>query len=128
MRTRNNVILFRLDDKEHAYLKKQVKLSGLSMASYLRAIIKGYEVRPAPTEETIKLLHLLFGMSNNLNQLTMLAHIHGYVTTSDMKKIEEFRSELWDVIDAVKYGEPMAANIIHTEQSSRELNFKGSSE
>ena len=55
MRTRNNVILFRLDDKEHAYLKKQVKLSGLSMASYLRAIIKGYEVRQAPTEETIKL-------------------------------------------------------------------------
>ena len=105
MRTRNNVILFRLDDKEHAYLKKQVKLSGLSMASYLRAIIKGYEVRPAPTEETIKLLHLLFGMSNNLNQLTMLAHIHGYVTTSDMKKIEEFRSELWDVIDTVKHGE-----------------------
>ena len=110
MRTRNNVILFRLDDKEHAYFKKQVKLSGLSMASYLRAIIKGYEVRPAPTEETIKLLHLLFGMSNNLNQLTMLAHIHGSVTTSDIKKIEEFRSELWDVIKAVKYGEPMAAN------------------
>lgn len=102
MRTRNNVILFRLDDKEHAYLKKQVKLSGLSMASYLRAIIKGYEVRPAPTEETIKLLHLLFGMSNNLNQLTMLAHIHGCVTASDIKKIEEFRTELWDVIDAVR--------------------------
>ena len=110
MRTRNNVILFRLDDKEHAYLKKQVKLSGLSMASYLRAIIKGYEVRSAPTEETIKLLHLLFGMSNNLNQLTMLAHIHGSVTASDIKKIEEFRSELWNVIEVVKYGEPMAAN------------------
>ena len=90
MRTRNNVILFRLDDKEHVYLKKQVKLSGLSMASYLRAIIKGYEVRPAPTEETIKLLHLLFGMSNNLNQLTMLAHIHGSVTTSDIKKLRSF--------------------------------------
>ena len=105
MRTRNNVILFRLDDKEHAYLKKQVKLSGLSMASYLRAIIKGYEVRPAPTEETIKLLHLLFGMSNNLNQLTMLAHIHGSVSVADIKKIEEFRLELWDVIDTVKHGE-----------------------
>ena len=105
MRTRNNVVLFHLDDKEHAYLKKQVKLSGLSMASYLRAIIRGYEVRPAPTEETIKLLHLLFGMSNNLNQLTMLAHIHGSVSAADIKKIEEFRSELWDVIDAVKHGE-----------------------
>ena len=102
MRTRNNVILFRLDDKEHAYLKKQVKLSGLSMASYLRAIIKGYEVRPAPTEETIKLLHLLFGMSNNLNQLTMLAHIHGCVSDADIKRIEEFCSELWDVVDAVR--------------------------
>ena len=102
MRTRNNVILFRLDDKEHAYLKKQVKLSGLSMASYLRAIIKGYEVRPAPTEETIKLLHLLFGMSNNLNQLTMLAHIHGSVSAADIKKIEEFLSYFWDVVDAVR--------------------------
>ena len=102
MRTRNNVILFRLDDKEHAYLKKQVKLSGLSMASYLRAIIKGYEVRPAPTEETIKLLKMLFGMSNNLNQLTMLAHIHGSVSAADIKKIEEFLSYFWDVVDAVR--------------------------
>ena len=107
MRTRNNVILFRLDDKEHAYLKKQVKLSGLSMASYLRAIIKGYEVRPAPTEETIKLLKMLFGMSNNLNQLTMLAHIHGSVSAADIKKIEEFRSELWDVVDAVRDGKSL---------------------
>lgn len=107
MRTRNNVILFRLDDKEHAYLKKQVKLSGLSMASYLRAIIKGYEVRPAPTEETIKLLHLLFGMSNNLNQLTMLAHIHGSVSAADIKKIEEFLSYFWDVVDAVRDGKSL---------------------
>ena len=115
MRTRNNVVLFRLDDKEHAYLKKQVKLSGLSMASYLRAIIKGYEVRPAPTEETIKLLHLLFGMSNNLNQLTMLAHIHGSVSAADIKKIEEFRSELWDVIDTVKHGESIQDTVFDVQ-------------
>lgn len=102
MRTRNNKVQFRLDDKEHAYLKKQVKLSGLSMASYLRAIIKGYEVRQAPTKETIKLLKMLFGMSNNLNQLTMLAHIHGCVSAADIKKIEEFLSDFWDVIDAVR--------------------------
>ena len=102
VRTRNNKVQFRLDDKEHAYLKKQVKLSGLSMASYLRAIIKGYEVRQAPTKETIKLLKMLFGMSNNLNQLTMLAHIHGCVSAADIKKIEEFLSDFWDVIDAVR--------------------------
>ena len=64
MRTRNNVILFRLDDKEHAHSKKQV----------------------------------------NLNQLTMLAHIHCSVSAADIKRI------------------------IHTGQSSRELNFKESSE
>ena len=102
VRTRNNKVQFRLDDKEHAYLKKQVKLSGLSMASYLRAIIRGYEVRQAPTEETIKLLKMLFGMSNNLNQLTMLAHIHGSVSAADIKKIEEFLSNFWDVVDAVR--------------------------
>ena len=107
VRTRNNKVQFRLDDKEHVYLKKQVKLSGLSMASYLRAIIKGYEVRPAPTEETIKLLHLLFGMSNNLNQLTMLAHIHGSVSAADIKKIEEFLSYFWDVVDAVRDGKSL---------------------
>ena len=107
MRTRNNKVQFRLDDKEHAYLKKQVKLSGLSMASYLRAIIKGYEVRPAPTEETIKLLKMLFGMSNNLNQLTMLAHIHGSVSAADIKKIEEFLSYFWDVVDAVRDGKSL---------------------
>ena len=44
-------------------------------------------------------------MSNNLNQLTMLAHIHGSVSVADIKKIEEFRSELWDVINVVKHGE-----------------------
>ena len=74
---------------------------------YLRAIIKGYEVSPAPTEETIKLLHLLFGMSNNLNQLTMLAHIHGSVSAADIKKIEEFLSYFWDVVDAVRDGKSL---------------------
>ena len=96
MRTRNNVILFRLDDKEHAYLKKQVKLSGLSMASYLRAIIKGYEVRPAPTEETIKLLKMLFGMSNNLNQLTKRVHETGRIYDADLEDLRQSHERLWD--------------------------------
>ena len=96
MRTRNNKVQFRLDDKEHAYLKKQVKLSGLSMASYLRAIIKGYEVRPAPTEETIKLLHLLFGMSNNLNQLTKRVHETGRIYDADLEDLRQSHERLWD--------------------------------
>ena len=50
-------------------------------------------------------MKMLFGMSSNLNQFTMLAHIHGSVSAADITKIEEFRKELWDVIDAVKHGE-----------------------
>lgn len=53
MRTRNHAILFRLDDPELKHLQTQVMRSGLSMAAYLRALLSGHEVRPAPTEETL---------------------------------------------------------------------------
>lgn len=104
MRNRDHMILFRLNEQEHEHLKKQVERSGLSMAAYLRAILSGQEVRPAPTEESIMLYRLLSGMSNNLNQLTMLAHIHGGVSAEDIQSIKTFHAELRELIFAVKYG------------------------
>lgn len=105
MRNRDHMILFRLNNQEHEHLKKQVERNGLSMAAYLRAILSGQKVRLAPTEESIMLYRLLSSMSNNINQLTMLAHIHGSVSQADIRKIEAFRKELWQVSRAVLDGE-----------------------
>lgn len=107
MRTRNHAILFRLDDPELKHLQTQVMRSGLSMAAYLRALLSGQEVKPAPTEEIVQLHRLLSGMGSNLNQLTMLAHIHGSVSQADIRKIEAFRKELWQLSRAVLNGEPL---------------------
>lgn len=113
MRNRDHMILFRLNDPELKHLKRQVERSGLSMAAYLRAILSGQEVRPAPTEESIMLYRLLSGMGSNLNQLTMLAHIHGSVSQADIRKIEAFRKELWQVIHTVIEGESLKETALH---------------
>ena len=60
--------------EEFARLDANVKKSGLRREPYLRALIEGREVREAPTQEWRKLIVLLSGIGNNLNQLARHAH------------------------------------------------------
>ena len=75
--------------EEFARLDANVKKSGLCREPYLRALIEGREVREAPTQEWRKLIGLLSGMGNNLNQLARHAHYTGQMDTEKINKASE---------------------------------------
>ena len=85
--------------EEFACLAANVKKSGLRQEPYLRALIEGREVREAPTADWRKLIGLLSGIGNNLNQLTRRAHYSGQM---DTEKIHKALGEIGEIFDHVK--------------------------
>ena len=85
--------------EEFARLDANVKKSGLRREPYLRALIEGREVREAPTQEWHKLIGLLSGMGNNLNQLARYAHYTGQMNTEEINKALD---EIREIFDHVK--------------------------
>ena len=79
--------------EEFARLDANVKKSGLRREPYLRALIEGREVREAPTQEWRKLIGLLSGIGNNLNQLARLSHQTGFYRTRNavMELLEKLK-------------------------------------
>ena len=84
---------------EFARLDANVKKSGLRREPYLRALIEGREVREAPTQEWRKLIGLLSGIGNNLNQLARHAHYTGQMDTEEINKALD---EIGETFDHVK--------------------------
>ena len=75
--------------EEFAHLDANGKKSGLHREPYLRALIEGREVREAPTQEWRKLIGLLSGIGNSLNQLARRAHYSGQMDTEKINKALE---------------------------------------
>ena len=92
-------IMYGLQWKNLPILDANVKKSGLRREPYLRALIEGREVREAPTQEWRKLIGLLSGMGNNLNQLARYAHYSGQMDTAKINKALE---EIGEIFDHVK--------------------------
>ena len=85
--------------EEFTRLDANVKKSGLRREPYLRALIEGREVREAPTQEWRKLIGLLSGIGNNLNQLARRAHYSGQMNTEEINKALD---EIGEIFDHVK--------------------------
>ena len=85
--------------EEFSRLDANVKKSGLRREPYLRALIEGRDVREPPTQEWRKLIGLLSGIGNNLNQLARHAHYTGQMNTEEINKALD---EIGDIFDHVK--------------------------
>lgn len=97
-----------LDEHEFAHLMKNVEMSGLNREEYLRAVIAGHEVRQGPTEEWQKLIRLLMGIGNNINQIARIVNWNGCIREEDVRKLEKIRADFWQVIAIVKRGDSIA--------------------
>ena len=85
--------------EEFAHLDANVKKSGLRREPYLRALINGRDVREAPTQEWRKLIAMLSGIGNNLNQLARHAHCTGQMETEEIYKALQ---EIGGIFDHVR--------------------------
>ena len=74
MRTRNNMIRFRLSDTEVERFDRLVKKSGLSREAYLRQIIAGLQPRDQPPPDYRLMMRQLYHCGNALNQIARKAN------------------------------------------------------
>lgn len=95
---RESHIRVRLTKTEYFLIEEKSKKAGITISEWFRkAAVKGKVlVRMSP--EDIKVLRVLAGMANNLNQLTKLAHQQGLLSVQ--RKCRELLSA---VDDTLKY-------------------------
>ena len=95
MRTRNHRITLRLDEREHLYLERQVKRSGMRREPFLRAVILGKEIKEQPTELWAELVRQMSAVGNNINQIARIANATGCVRREDIAYIIDMQSKIW---------------------------------
>ena len=98
VRTRNQVIAFRVTPAEAKKIREKVCQSGLSQQEYLllaaleHPILAIHELKPILTE--------LRAWGKNLNQLTVLAHT-GHVQTVYLNKLTEALGKTYEALNGL---------------------------
>jgi hypothetical protein len=77
MRTRNNRIQVRLNDKEYKRYLKLLDKSSLKSEQFLRKLINNTKIKESPTEDIQRIKYLLSNISNNINQIAKHANTTG---------------------------------------------------
>ena len=98
VRTRNQVIAFRVTPAGVKKIREKVRLSGLSQQEYLlqaslkQPILVIHELKPILAE--------LCTWGRNLNQLTVLAHT-GHIQTVYLKELTEALGKTYEVLNSL---------------------------
>lgn len=90
---RKNEIKVRLNDRELTWLNEVAHRAGRSRESCIRDAIVGIQIREAPPLEYHSLIREIRAVGNNLNQLTVLAHTHGFVDERELRQCLEHLRE-----------------------------------
>jgi hypothetical protein len=95
---RDAFIMVRLTATERFHIATKAKNAGMKISDWFRAAAKNAKVMERLKPEDRKLLHMLAGAANNLNQLTRLAHARGILSIA--RKCNEL---LIEIDQALKY-------------------------
>lgn len=89
----------RFTEEEYAALKGKCEIAGMKMEPFVRALVDGCRIKPAPPDSYNKLRQQLSAIGNNLNQLTHVANATGRVSASQLDRAQ---SLLEDMLNAGK--------------------------
>ena len=87
---------FRVDEDENFLIEKKFKNSGLSSKSefFRQMILSGYVI--TADEEFHKMINeLLRNISNNINQIALVANRSGGIYKDDLNEIKKQLTEIW---------------------------------
>ena len=98
MRKRMIKISVRLNEQEHAHLKRLSETTGLKMEPLIRQLILGRDVKPRPPENLAELLRQISAMGNNINQIAKVANSSKFIRSEDIEVIQKMQDELWQDI------------------------------
>ena len=95
MRKRSCVVSFHVDEKELAYLNRQVVASGISREEYLRSLVMDKEIYPRPCAHHAELVRKVAGLCNNANQLAHRANSTGVAGQQSVDEMMRIAKEVW---------------------------------
>lgn len=93
MRKRNIKKQIWIDTKEDELLKRKSKEAGLTEAEFIRSLIKGYRIKAQPTEEIKNFQRELYGIANNINQLTRIANSRYSVSHNNFEYVSKILAD-----------------------------------
>ena len=93
MRKRMIKISVRLNEQEHAHLKRLSETTGLKMEPLIRQLILGRDVKPRPPENLAELLRQISAMGNNINQIAKVANSSKFIRSEDIEEIQKMQDE-----------------------------------
>ena len=96
---RKKQLTVRFTEEEYAALKGKCEIAGMKMEPFVRALVDGCRIKPAPPDSYNKLRQQLSAIGNNLNQLTHIANATGRVSASQLDRAQ---SLLEDMLNAGK--------------------------
>jgi hypothetical protein len=88
----------RLTATERILYNGRAKDAGMSLSDFVRAAVKSARVIARLSVEDMKIMRMMTGLANNLNQLTRLAHRDGLLSVA--RKCSEVLNE---IDQALKY-------------------------
>ena len=96
---RKKQLTVRFTEEEYAALKGKCEIAGMKMEPFVRALVDGCRIKPAPPDSYNKLRQQLSAIGNNLNQLTHVANATGRVSAPQLDRAQ---SLLEDMLNAGK--------------------------
>ncbi len=93
---RSNDMRVRLTDTERFLIEEKAKEAGMLPSAWFRQAAKRAKVVSRLTPEDLRILRMLAGMANNLNQITHLAHKEGLLSVQ--KRCREILTEIDDTL------------------------------
>ena len=97
LQLRKKVVSTRVTELEFLTLKREAKECHLSMSDFIYQFIKQGEVIKIDSQDNSDIIRKLTGQSNNLNQLTKIAH-----TNSILSRIPQFIELKNDIQESIK--------------------------
>ena len=85
---RKKQLTVRFTEEEYAALKGKCEIAGMKMEPFVRALVEGCRIKPAPPNSYNKLRQQLAAIGNNLNQLTHIANATGRVSASQLDRAQ----------------------------------------
>ena len=88
----------RFTEEEYAALKGKCEIAGMKMEPFVRALVEGCRIKPAPPDSYNKLRQQLSAIGNNLNQLTHIANATGRVSASQLDRAQSLLEDMWHCV------------------------------
>ena len=98
MKNRIYRVHFRMEEKDYKLLKKQLSISGLSLADYMSRLVRNKKIKERPPKEYAQMVYELAKLGNNVNQLAHKANATNYAAVESAERAVLLMEKCYDIV------------------------------